>query len=226
MTDTYRIDLPQPLVTALEQAGMPIPKTTAEAERILEMLYSPPSPPKGHGSLSGEDLVKDPDGALQAFRAAGGTDDQLVRWYLSGDSPVHLLRTGGQPQMLQAALRSMVPTLSREIAKEAGVDGVGAMLLAEQVAEARCDESYLRTLQGIALDKNELAKAERYEKMANRASRRMMDALERLHRPKVNVKIGRAANVNLGEQRVVNESVDRPGTRRRVRQRAEEGRTR
>ena len=221
MTTSIPIDLPDPLVAALEQAGMPVPTTMADAEQILDLLHSPRTSPKGQGSISGEELVKDPGSALQAFRADGGTDDQLVVWYLSGESPVHLLRSGGQPQMLQASLKSMVHSLARELCEEAGVEGVGAMLLAEQVAESRCDEAYARTLMGFALDKNELAQAERHEKMANRASKRMLDALDRLHRlrrPKVNVKIGRAGNVNLAEQQVVNESVDAPRTGRRVRQ--------
>ena len=168
-----------------------------------------PSPDE---TLTGRALVVDPDAALQAFRAGGGTDEKLARWYLSGDSPVHLLRNGTQQEMLKAALKSMVPALARELCRESGIEGVGAMLLAEQVVEARADEAYSRMLMGIALEGAELPQAERYEKMANRASRRMMDALDRLHRlrrPRVSVRIGAAANVNLGEQSVVNESADK-----------------
>lgn len=211
MLESPEISLPEPLVAALKQAGMPIPSTMSEVEQIVEVMLTPRTPQKGRGVLSGEDLVKDPDGAIRAYRAGGGTDGQLVRWYLSGDSPMHLLRNGTQPAMLKAALRAMVMPLAKEICKEAGVEGVGAMLLAEQVVEARCDESYLRTLVGIALDKTELPQAERYERMANRASKRMMDALDRLHRlrrPKVNVRIDHAQNVAVGEQQVVSQLPD------------------
>jgi len=91
---------------------------------------------------------------------------------------------------------------------EAGVEGVSAMLLAEQVAEARADEAYHRALAGTALDSNDLKRAEMLNKAADRFSRRMMKALEQLHRlrkPRVNVTVKQAGNVNLGSQQVINE---------------------
>jgi hypothetical protein len=198
---------PAELLRGSDTEGSNSPDEPTEADEVARL-----SPDE---TLSGRDLVVDPDAALQAFRAGGGTDEKLARWYLSGDSPVHLLRNGTQPGMLKAALKSMVPSLAKEICHEAGIAGVGAMLLAEQVVEARADEAYARMFMGIALEGTDLPQAERYEKIANRASRRMMDALDRLHRlrrPKVSVRIDKASNVNLGEQTVVNESADGAGS--------------
>lgn len=176
------------------------PSEAAEAAR--------PSPDE---SLTGRGLIADPDAALQEFREVGGTDRELIEWYASGGSPVHLLRMGAQPQMLKAGLKSMVPAMSRQLCREAGVHGVGPVLLAEQVTEARVDECYLRMLAGLALEEDDIARAERLGRMADRCSTRMAKTLEQLHRmrrPRVNVRIGKASNVNLGEQTVVNKSAD------------------
>ena len=206
-TTDQAIDLPEPLVTALKQAGKPVPTSLAELEQIADALHAPQP---GQGHLSGDDLLADPDKALQVFRAAGGSDDQLVRWYRSGDAPVHLLRTGTQPEVLKAAFKTMVPALARQLCAEAGVDGVGPTLLAEQVVEARCDESYLRMLAGLELGQGMVTKAERLQKMADRCSTRMMKSLDQLHRlkrPSVNLRVTQAGNVNLGNQ-VVNQPAD------------------
>ena len=88
------------------------------------------------------------------------------------------------------------------------------MLLAEQAAEARVDEVYHRLLAGTSLDEGDLKKSEALHKMADRFSRRMMKALEQIHRlrrPNVNVKISRASNVNLGSQQIINRPDDDAG---------------
>jgi len=160
--------------------------------------------------LSGDALIADPNQALRSFRAAGGTDQDLAHWYAGGESPVHLLRFGAQPAMLRASLKSMAPALTRELCSEAGVGGTSGLLLAEQVTEARCDEVYLRMLAGLALEEDDIARADRLQRMADRCSNRLtrsLDQLHRLRRPRVNVKISRAGNVNLGQQ-VVQEQTD------------------
>jgi hypothetical protein len=184
--------------------GSQTPTTDSEAPAKVS------EPPAG-APLTGHALIADPDSALEAFRSAGGTDRELIKWYARGESPVHLLRTGAQPQMLQAGLKALVPPLARQLCAEAGVEGVGPMLLSEQIVEARVDECYHRMLAGLALDEDDLPRADRLQKMADRCSTRMAKALDQLHRirrPRVNVRIGKAANVNLGEQTVVNESAD------------------
>jgi len=166
-------------------------------------------------SLSGSALAEDPDAALAVFYSSGGSEKDLVSWYVQGSSPAHLLRNGCQPSMLRGCLKSLVPAMASELCHEAGVDGVGAKLLAEQVVEARCDEVYHRMLAGLELDKMEISRADRLERMADRHSSRMMRSLEQLHRlkrPRVQVRIAQAGNVNLGQQ-LVNRSVDEdPGT--------------
>ena len=164
-----------------------------------------PATRSSNSPLSGQALLVDPDAALQAFRTTGGTDRELVEWYASGASPAHLLRTGAQPQMLKAGLKAMVPSLSRQLCREAGVKGVGPMLLAEQVAEARVDECYHRMLAGLALEADDIARADRLQRMADRHSTRMTKALDQLHRmkrPKVTVRVDRVSNLNLGTQEV------------------------
>jgi len=158
-----------------------------------------------HPVLSGAELLDDPDGALARYREDGGTDAPFISGYLAGDSLLHVLRTSSQPVMVRGLLKSMVPALAREMCVEAEVTGVSAMMLAEQAAESRVDEAYHRALAGTALDADDLKKSEMLNKAADRFSRRMMKALEQLHRlrrPNVNVKISRASNVNLGSQTV------------------------
>jgi hypothetical protein len=171
-------------------------------------------PPAG-ATLTGHALIVDTDSAMEAFRSAGGTDRELIEWYARGVSPLHLLRSGAQPQMLKASLKTMGPALARQLCAEAGVEGVGPMLLSEQIVEARCDEAYLRMLAGLALEEDDIARADRLGRMADRCSTRMAKALDQLHRirrPRVSVRIGKASNVNLGEQTVVNESADGGGS--------------
>ena len=184
--------------------GSQTPTTdTVEPAKVSE-------PPAG-ATLTGHALIADPDSAMEAFRSAGGTDRELIKWYARGESPLHLLRSGAQPSMLKASLKTMGPALARQLCAEAGVEGVGPMLLSEQIVEARVDECYHRMLAGLALEEDDLPRADRLQKMADRCSSRMTRGLEQLHRskrPKVSVKIGRASNVNLGEQSVVNESAD------------------
>jgi hypothetical protein len=162
-------------------------------------------------ALSGGELLDDPDAAIARYRAEGGTDEMLASCYLASDSLLHVLRTGSQPAMVRGLLKAMVPALSREMCAEAEVTGVSAMMLAEQAAESRVDEVYYRALAGTALDADDLKKAEMLNQTADRFSRRLMKALEQLHRlrrPNVNVKISRASNVNLGTQQVVSQSDD------------------
>ena len=196
-------------VKELEEAGVGLDR------EFLESIYAgvraaeaaEPTPP----SLDGAALLTDPDAALARFREAGGVDEAFVVEYLSGESLLHLLRTGSQPAMVRATLKAMVPALSRQMCAEAGVDGVAALMVAEQAAEARVDEAYHRALAGEALDANDLRKADMLNKAADRFSRRMLKAVEqltRMRRPSVNVRIAKAANVNLGTQQVVNESGD------------------
>jgi hypothetical protein len=66
-------------------------------------------------------------------------------------------------------------------------------------------------LAGIEIDKAHITKADKLHTAADRHSKRMSQALEQLHRlrrPRVNVKIAQASNVNLGDQRIVNRSAD------------------
>ena len=166
-----------------------------------------PEPP----TLAGTDLLEDPDAALAGFKAAGGVDESMVSDYLSGESLLHLLRTGSQPTMVRATMKAMVPALARQMCIEAGVEGIAAMMVAEQAAEARVDEAYHRALAGTALDDMDIPKADRLNKMADRFSRRMLKATEqlfRMRRPKVTVNVKSVGNMNLGDQKIVNESVD------------------
>jgi len=161
--------------------------------------------------LDGAALLADPDLELARFKSAGGAIEQLVVEYIEGQSLLHLLRTGSQPAMVRASLKGMVPILARQMCAEAGVEGVAAVMVAEQAAEARVDEAYHRALAGEALDSNDLRQAEMLNKAADRFSRRMLKAIEqltRMRRPSVNVRIAQAGNVNLGTQQVVNESDD------------------
>ena len=196
-------------VKELEEAGVGLDR------EFLEAIYAgvgateaaEPTPP----TLDGADLLADPDAALARFKAEGGVVEQLVVEYIEGESLLHLLRTGSQPAMLRATQKSLVGPLARQMCAEAGVSGIAAMMVAEQAAEARVDEAYHRALAGEALDTNDLRKAEMLNKAADRFSRRMLKAVEqltRMRRPSVNVRIAKAANVNLGTQQVVNESGD------------------
>ena len=184
--------------------GSQTPTTdTVEPAKVSE-------PPAG-ATLTGHALIADPDSAMEAFRSAGGTDRELIKWYARGESPLHLLRSGAQPSMLKASLKTMGPALARQLCAEAGVEGVGPMLLSEQIVEARVDECYLRMLAGLALEEDDLPRADRLQKMADRCSSRMTRGLEQLHRskrPQVTVRVDKVANLNLGEQSVVNESAD------------------
>jgi hypothetical protein len=162
-------------------------------------------------SLDGGELLKDPDTALQKFRAAGGTDAGLLGPVMKGESLLHLVRTGSQPAVLRATLKAYVPVLARQMCLEAGVDGVSAMMVAEQAAEARADEAYHRALAGQSLDDGDTKQADKLNKSADRFSSRMMRATEqlfRMRRPKVNVTVKSIANLNLGEQKIVNGSDD------------------
>jgi len=164
-------------------------------------------------ALSGAELLADPDAAIARYKELGGTDDALIDTYLSGASVLHILRAGSQPAMVRATLRTLVGPLARRMCTEAEVEGVSAMLLAEQAAEARADEAFARALAGTALDDLEINKAERLARMADKHSRRMMKALDQLHRlrrPQVAVTIKEAQNLNLGTQ-TVNQSVDTGG---------------
>ena len=184
--------------------GSQTPTTdTVEPAKVSE-------PPAG-ATLTGHALIADPDSAMEAFRSAGGTDRELIKWYARGESPLHLLRSGAQPSMLKASLKTMGPALARQLCAEAGVEGVGPMLLSEQIVEARVDECYHRMLAGLALEEDDLPRADRLQKMADRCSSRMTRGLEQLHRskrPQVTVRVDKVANLNLGEQSVVNESAD------------------
>lgn len=162
-------------------------------------------------TLDGGRLLADPDAELSRYKSEGGTDLDLVAGYLVGQSFLHVVRTTSQPAMARSVMKALVPPLARQMCIEAGVEGVSAMMLAEQAAEARADEAYQRALAGSALDEGDLKKAERLEKAADRHSRRLMKAVEQLHRlrrPSVSVKIREASNVNLGSQRIVNPQVD------------------
>ena len=190
-------------LAAMNHAGVAEREVREQAPQNLEQPSVAPQP--------GQALLADPDAALEAFRATGGMGQDLVQWYASGGSPIHLLRVGAQPQMVKASMKTMVQPLAAQLCREAGVQSVGATLLAEQVVEARVDEAYARMLSGLALEEGDISKADKLGKMADRCSARMgksLDQLHRMRRPRVNVRIGQAANVNLGEQTLVNESAD------------------
>jgi len=146
--------------------------------------------------------------AIEKYRQGSGPDDELVNGYLSAYSQFHILRSASQSSMVCTLLRTLVPAMARKMCTEAGVEGVSAMLLAEQAAESRVDEAFARALAGKELEEMHIGKAERLVRIADKHSRRMMTAIEKLHRlkrPRVNVKISGANNVNLGQQ-VVNRS--------------------
>ena len=160
-------------------------------------------------AMTGKDLLEQPWSTLDAAGREG--NQALMDAYRKGRSPLHYVRSDCQPVMLKSLLRSTVPAMVEDLLDEVGMDTPSARLLAEQVAEARADESYARMLSGMELEKAQVAKAERLVKIADRHSKRMASALEQLHRlrrPKVNVRIDSAKNVNLGDQRIVNRSVD------------------
>lgn len=160
-------------------------------------------------SITGLDLLERPWSALDAAGREGS--NALMEAYRKGRSHLHFVRSDAQPSMLKALLRSLVPAMVEDLLQEIGLYSPTARLLAEQAAEARADEAYHRMLAGIELEKLQIGGAERLEKMADRHSRRMSQALEQLHRlrrPTVNVRIDRARNVNLGDQRIVNRSAD------------------
>ena len=196
-------------VQNLEEVGL-----GADREFLAQVCAAVPideAPAQEPPTLAGADLLDDPDAALAGFKATGGVDESMVADYLSGESLLHLLRTGSQPTMVRATMKAMVPALARQMCIEAGVEGIAAMMVAEQAAEARVDEAYHRALAGTALDDMAIPKADRLNKMADRFSRRLLKATEqlfRMRRPSVNVRIARASNVNLGTQQVVNESDD------------------
>jgi len=166
-------------------------------------------PTKDVPALSGKDLLERPWCTLDA----ADREEQLalMEGYRQGRSHLHFVRTDSQPTMLRAVLRSLVPALVEDLLAEVGLDTPSARLLAEQAAEARAEEAYCRMLVGMELDRLQVSKAAQLEKMAGRHSKRMVQALEqlrRLRRPKVNVKIAQAGNVNLGTQQVDNRGVD------------------
>jgi hypothetical protein len=211
LLDEHEVPLPEGLLDVLDERDLDIvlKDITSNALRPVgdepdedETSSEEPGP-----ALDGALLLADPDAAVQRYKESGGQDDDLVQGYLAGGSFLHIMRVGGQPAMLRATLKALVGPLARAMCAEAGVEGVSATLLAEQVAEARADEAYHRALAGTALDSNDLKRAEMLNKAADRFSRRMMKGLEQLHRlrrPNVNVKIARASNVNLGHQQIIN----------------------
>jgi hypothetical protein len=185
----------------LGESGRSLPQRDADTH--------PPTP----ATMTGLALLERPWSELDRVGSSG--QKALVEEYRRGRSHLHFVRTDSQPAMLRSLLRSVVPALVDDLLQEVGMDTPSARLLAEQAAEARADEAYCRMLAGIEIDTAQIAKAERLEKMANRHSRRMSKALEQLHRlqrPKVNVRIDHARNVNLGEQQIVNRSADTPDT--------------
>ena len=177
---------------------------TMELERTPELPEMGSAPAARSGSsLTGKDLLERPIEALGESGLEGSL--ALLDAYRRGQSHLHFVRSSSQPPMLRALLRSIVPAMVEDLLDEVGLCTPSARLLAEQAAEARADESYHRCLAGLELDKLEIARAERLETIADRHARRMSQALEQLHRlkrPRVNVKIARAGNVNFGEQSV------------------------
>ncbi len=218
LLEDHEVSLPNDLLTAM--------RTLDDRELDLMMkqiAFNDLRPEEGDGgeeespsaqsgpTLDGGRLLADPDAELSRYKSEGGTDLDLVAGYLVGQSFLHVVRNSSQPAMARAVMKALVPPLARQMCAEAGVEGVSAMMLAEQAAEARADEAYQRALAGAALDGGDLKRAEQLEKAADRHSRRMMKAVEQLHRlrrPGVNVKISRAGNVNLGSQRIVNPQED------------------
>lgn len=203
--------------------GLPLPDNADEilAAVGLDREGLPLDEPRVHGEEDGEealemlateatdaDLVPTPGGDLTSSEAAGVPDEQIVAEYTSGHSLAHILRCATQPATVRPLLEEMVSPLARQMCREAGVEGMSALLHAEQAVEARMDEVHYRALAGHELGKLQVSKAERLMRMADRCSRRMAKAIEQLHRlkrPKVNVRIARAGNVNLGQQQVVNQ---------------------
>lgn len=225
LLEDHQVRLPDEIVATLDtmetrELDLLLRQIAEEDLRPVEEDDKPQEEATSEGVpvLDGARLLADPDGELSRYKTEGGTDLDLIVGYLSGRSFLHIVRTSGQPAMARAVMKALVPPLARTMCKEAGVEGVSAMLLAEQVAEARADESYHRLLAGTSLEEGDLKKADQLEKMADRCSRRMFKALEqlhRLHRPSVNVRIKQASNVNLGRQQVVNSPVDtQPATGR------------
>ena len=90
-------------------------------EHELSEGYSDLDADSGQGvpELNGAGLIADPDTALEEFRKAGGTDDTLIAWYQSGESPIHLVRNDIQPEMLRFIERKE---------KELGLSNVSAHL--------------------------------------------------------------------------------------------------
>jgi hypothetical protein len=217
LLDDHEVPLPEGLLDLLDEDDLDVVMkqvaSTAlqpvDEERDEDEVPSEEPGPALDGAL----LLADPDAAMDGYKKAGGEDDDLVQGYLAGGSFLHIMRVGGQPAVLRATLKALVGPLARQMCIEAGVEGVSATLLAEQVAEARADEAYHRALAGTALDSNDLKRAELLNKAADRFSRRMMKGLEQLHRlrrPNVNVKIARASNVNLGRQQIINGTLEDP----------------
>ena len=181
----------------LAGAGRSLPKLDADAP--------PPSPL----AMTGLALLEKPWSELD--RIGPGVQKALVEEYRRGRSHLHFLRSDSQPKMLRAVMRSVIPALVGALLEEVQMDTASARLLAEQAAEARADEAYYRMLAGIELDKAQITRADKLHVAADRHAKRMSRALEQLHRlrrPKVNVRIDSAKNVNLGDQRIVNESAD------------------
>ena len=207
LLDDHKVPLPEGLLDVLDERDLDIvlKDITSTALRPVDEDEVPSEEPGP--ALDGALLLADPDAALARYKSNGGTDHDLVNGYLSSASFLHLVRTSSQPAMARATLMAMVPALARTMCAEAGVEGVSAMLLAEQAAEARADEAYHRALAGTALDSNDLKRAEMLNMAADRFSRRMMKALEQIHRlrkPRVNVTVKQAGNVNFGSQQVTN----------------------
>ena len=165
-------------------------------------------PTKDVPAMNGKDLLEKPWSTLDAAGREG--NQAMMEAYRKGRSPLHFVRSDSQPVMLKSLLRSTVPAMVEDLLAEVGMDTPSARLLAEQAAEARAEEAYHRMLAGIELDKAQVPASDRLQKAADRHSKRMVQALEQLHRlrrPKVSVKIGQASNVNMGQQ-VVNRGVD------------------
>ena len=215
LLEDHQVRLPDEIVGTLDtmetrELDLLLRQIAEDDLRPVEDVDESQEEPASQGSpvLDGASLLADPDAEIRRYKTSGGTDLDLIAGYLAGQSFLHVVRTSGQPPMARATLKALVPPLARQMCAEAAVEGISAMMLAEQAAEARVDEAYHRALAGTALDAEELKKAEMLNKAADRFSRRMMKALEqlhRLHRPRVNVKISRAGNVNLGSQQVIND---------------------
>ena len=215
------VEEPGALLLGLVKAGIPLPGDPTEVLQMLGVVPTPAVDPVGGdascgegdeepaappATLSGEDLLENTDGELSRFREAGGEDEHFVASYLGADSMLHILRTAAQPEAVRPVFKTLQAPMARQLCREAGVSGLSAFLLAESVVEARIDEAHVKALAGVALGEMDVVKAERLERLADRHATRMRKSLEQLHRlrrPAVNVKIGNAGNVNLGQQ-VVN----------------------